>query len=443
MNTVLLTLAGKDLRLLVRDRAGFFFTFFFPLLYAIFFGVLFAGTRGGPTAIDVALVDEDHSPGAARFIDSLKADKALRIEVFAARSSAADAVARGARPAYVIVPAGFGAASERVFWGEPMTVEIGTDPGQSMTAGLIEGLITSHAYEQMQRAFTDRDLMRRNARSARSAVEADEHISGLEKAALGTLLMGVEQLGDISAVRSAPSAAEPNSPSASAPAAFGSGGWQPVVIASRAVTRTVAARPRAPASSFAICFPQGLVWGVLACATTFAVTLVTERSGGTLPRLLVAPLPRWQIIAGKALACFIATFGLMTVLLVVARVGFGVHPRSVPLLAGGMAAVSIAVVGLMMLLSVIARTEAAVSGISWAMIIVMAMFGGGMLPLAFMPAWMKPLSSASIVKWAILALEGPLWRGYTPAEMLLPCGVLVAVGLVGSAFGVWRLRAAE
>lgn len=43
-----LALAGKDLRLLIRDRAGFFFVFFFPLLYAIFFGFIFSG--GGSRA---------------------------------------------------------------------------------------------------------------------------------------------------------------------------------------------------------------------------------------------------------------------------------------------------------------------------------------------------------------------------------------------------------
>ena len=55
-------LAVKDLKLLVRDKAGLFFTFFFPVLYAIFFGTIFGGMGGGgggsgETAIVV--VDQD------------------------------------------------------------------------------------------------------------------------------------------------------------------------------------------------------------------------------------------------------------------------------------------------------------------------------------------------------------------------------------------------
>jgi ABC-type transport system involved in cytochrome c biogenesis permease component len=35
------TLAVKDLRILLRDKAGFFFTFFYPILIAVFMGVIF------------------------------------------------------------------------------------------------------------------------------------------------------------------------------------------------------------------------------------------------------------------------------------------------------------------------------------------------------------------------------------------------------------------
>ena len=33
-------------------------------------------------------------------------------------------------------------------------------------------------------------------------------------------------------------------------------------------------------------------------------------------------------------------------------------------------------------------------------------------------------------KWAILALEGGIWRGFGPAEMLLPVVILIATGVV-------------
>jgi ABC-2 type transport system permease protein len=89
----------------------------------------------------------------------------------------------------------------------------------------------------------------------------------------------------------------------------------------------------------------------------------------------------------------------------------------------------------MMLFSVIGRTESGVAGFSWGAFIPMSMVGGGMIPLVAMPAWMLTLSHFSPVKWGIVALEGAIWRGYGPGDMLLPCGVLLAVGGLGFAIG--------
>ena len=58
----LLAMVGKDLRLLARDRMGFFFTFIFPLMIAIFFGTMFSGSGREPRGLSIALVDEDQSP---------------------------------------------------------------------------------------------------------------------------------------------------------------------------------------------------------------------------------------------------------------------------------------------------------------------------------------------------------------------------------------------
>ena len=89
----------------------------------------------------------------------------------------------------------------------------------------------------------------------------------------------------------------------------------------------------------------------------------------------------------------------------------------------------------MMLMSVIGKTEEAVAGAAWGANMIMAMFGGGMMPLVFMPSFMKTLSHFSPVKWSILGLEGAIWRGFTPSEMLLPCGALVITGAVCLAIG--------
>ncbi len=69
------------------------------------------------------------------------------------------------------------------------------------------------------------------------------------------------------------------------------------------------------------------------------------------------------------------------------------------------------------------------------MLLMLAMIGGGSIPLYFMPAWMQAMSSISPFKWAILALDGAIWRPLTVQEMMLPCGVLLGFGVVGFALG--------
>jgi ABC-2 type transport system permease protein len=86
------------------------------------------------------------------------------------------------------------------------------------------------------------------------------------------------------------------------------------------------------------------------------------------------------------------------------------------------------------------KTEAAVAGSSWGLLMPMAMIGGGMIPLIAMPSWLAKLSVISPFKWAITALEGAAWRGFTPADMVTPAGILVGMGALFFLLGVGIFR---
>jgi ABC-2 type transport system permease protein len=90
----------------------------------------------------------------------------------------------------------------------------------------------------------------------------------------------------------------------------------------------------------------------------------------------------------------------------------------------------------MMLLSVLGRSEQAVGGSAMAIMLVMATLGGGLVPLVAMPDWMVTMSHICPAKWGVLALEGAIWRGFDLAEMLLPCGILLSVGVLSFGLGV-------
>lgn len=198
-----------------------------------------------------------------------------------------------------------------------------------------------------------------------------------------------------------------------------------------------------PRSSFEITFPQSLQWALIAAAAAFSLSIVSERTRGTFLRLRIAPISRLQILGGKALACFIFCAGACGLIMAIGIFIFGVGVASWTFLILAIAAGAICFVGIMMLISVIGKTENAVSGAGWAIMLVMSMLGGGMMPLMFMPSWLKSISHISPVKWSILALEGSIWRGFGFGDMILPLVVLVGVGVTGFIIGAMILSRSD
>jgi ABC-2 type transport system permease protein len=70
----------------------------------------------------------------------------------------------------------------------------------------------------------------------------------------------------------------------------------------------------------------------------------------------------------------------------------------------------------------------------------LAMLGGAMIPQFFMPKWMQTIGIVSPVRWAVMAIEGGVWRQFTPAEVAMPCLILISIGLICFALGTRGLR---
>jgi ABC-2 type transport system permease protein len=321
--------------------------------------------------------------------------------------------------AYVVLPSGFGAASARPFGGAGARVELGVDPSRRAEAAMLEGVLAQQAAASLQKTMGDRAASRKMIRESLDALRLAPPGSSSRadtERFLGELDRFLEK----------------------APAGSGSGGaFQPLTVDETSVTVEGRGRPR---NSFEFTFPQGILWGIMACAANFGIGLVVERTSGTLQRLFATPLSRAQLLGGKALGCFAAILFVEGLLLAVGVAFFHVRPSSPLLLALPLVSAAVAFVGIMMLMAALGRTEQSASGAGWAVLLVMAMLGGGMVPLFVMPPWMLVASNVSPAKWAILGLEGALWRGFSPAEMALPCVILVGVGLVCFALGARAFR---
>jgi ABC-2 type transport system permease protein len=412
----IIALAKKDLRLMPRNKGGMFFTFAWPIVLMVLFGFAFGGRGEGDAAakVKLAVVDEDGSPGSAEFLTKLEASFELTPMT---RSEAETAVRRGQRAGYIVMVKGFGAAADRLFYGTPKEIELGVDPARSAEAGMIEGLLMKHAAADMQQVFTD---------PAASTRMADQALAGLPP---GPQAAPAQRfLGELKTFVNSPASAGP---------ATGQGGWEPLKITAKAVAR----ERRGPDNAFDVTFPQGIVWGLIGCVMTFGISLVTERTHGTLVRLRMAPLSRAQILGGKALACFV-TIVIVELMLLAVAFGFGVRPTSLPMLALAGLSAAVCFVGFMMLIASLGKTEQTASGAGWAILMPLSMLGGAMVPQFVMPQWMQTAGQLSPIRWVILAIEGGIWRQFTLSEMVLPCTILVAVGVVCFALGTRGLREA-
>lgn len=414
----IIALAVKDLRILLRVKSGLFFTFVWPIVVAVLFGFVFSGqSQSAGRALRVVVVDEDNTDVSRSFVAKLQSSGDFAVD----RASRADAermVRRAQRSAFVVIKPGFGAGSERMFYGEPRQLEIGNDPARQAEASMIEGLLIKHAMADFQTLFTDPRASRRmvdNALAELGAVGNTSPVAPLKRF-----------LGELDTFLASPA-------SSGGP---GAGDWQPVKVTKSAVTREA----RGPLNGFDVTFPQGVIWGIIGCVMTFGIGLVSERVHGTFVRLQMAPLTRAQILAGKALACFASIAFLQVMLFAIGAGFFGINVSSYPLLILACASAAAGFVGFMMMVAGLGRTEQAAAGAGWAILMPLTMFGGGMMPQFIMPSWMQMIGNLSPVKWAILGIEGAGWRAFTLNEMMLPCTILLGFGAACFVVGVRGLR---
>ena len=179
---------------------------------------------------------------------------------------------------------------------------------------------------------------------------------------------------------------------------------------------------------------QAMLWGILGCVAGFSISIAKEHSQGTMVRLQVSPLSKMHILMGKALACFFASLLVMTVMVILGLI-LKMQPASFPKLIVAGLVTALCFVGIMMTIAVLGKTEQSVGGAGWAINMIMAMLGGCMIPVMFMPEFLQKFSVVSPIRWAILAIEGAIWREFSWTEMIWPCAILLAIGFVGFTVG--------
>ncbi len=423
-------IARKDLRLLFTDKVAVFFTFMFPLLFAVLFGSMMGG-NDGPRRIRLAIIQEDTHADTQAFVATLQAAPELNVTLMDAAAAEA-AVRQGKQSAWLKLPAGFGERYGIPFGPRAPQVQLGVDPARSAETGMLEGVLMRYASARFERVFSPGHAQK-TLDDTLAQMQRTPDMPAEWRDLLGEFLPRMAKLASAQSQTSA----DQQSPATTAASAE----KKPPAFTPLAVEHVdMSVEKRGPGNVYAVLFPQAIIWGSLGCLMAFGSSLVQERTQGTLLRLLTAPISDSAVLLGKAGACFLSLLTVNILLLLLARLLFKVALPDLVMLAVAVLALCSCFAGLMMLLAALAPTEQAVNGMGWAVFMVLGMIGGSMIPLFLLPEWLQQVSHISPIKWAILALEGAIWRQFSVAEMALPVGVLMLVGAASSSLGVWRFR---
>jgi len=172
-----------------------------------------------------------------------------------------------------------------------------------------------------------------------------------------------------------------------------------------------------------------------------AMSIVRERTGGTLTRILIAPVSAWQVTFGYTMAfSLIAIFQSAELLLAstwifdIRFVGnAGVVALVILLFAVGLQ-------GIATLISTLSKNEAQAMQFVLFLLIPSIMLGGVFWPLETMPAAMRPLSYAIPLTYANSALRKVMLTGGGFADLAFELSVLAAIAVVALFLSVLSMR---
>ena len=447
----ILTIAAKDLRLLLRDRTNAFFVIVFPLAIAIFFGSIFGGSG---RSIPIAVVVESAGPAATDFANALEKDSTLSVRILPSRDEADTSVRLGRVAACVIIPKTFDADLAKAMAGGRAIVEVHCDPARQAESGLVVGKLNEHAMRAIVRMFTNPKINSKMLAQSKLALVLNPNMTSQQRERVSDVLESVQELfkqqnREAAAAAAAETSkkiagsvngdsASNNTENGNVPVSTPSSATSPdpfLALPIKIQSSTLASESTEPPSTFAVTFPQGLAWGFVGCIGAFGAGMAEERRRGTFMRLLLAPCTIASVLAGKSLACFTTCIAMSVFMLLVATLGFHVSVANWPLLALAIVTCSFAFSGFTMALSGLFKNEGSARSAGNAIVLVLVMIGGGTIPLAFMPPFLRTASQMSPFSWAILAIEGAVWRGFAFTEMLPSLCILLFIGALGFLLG--------
>jgi ABC-2 type transport system permease protein len=365
-----LVILGKDLRQRLRDRSALLVAIVVPLVLASIFGLIFHNAIGGRVTFSLGLVDQDHGPAAQAFDSAALAPLARRglITVVHEPTLAAGTTAADQNrvAATFVIPAGFSSALGH---GQPATIRL---------LGSLDSSIGAQVAQSIARSFAD------GTDTARIVV-----------AATGASTISAERVASLPT---------------------------PIAIAD------VSTRSRQlDAGSF---YAAGMAVFFLFFTVQFGISsLLEERRDGTLARLLVAPIRRRTVLAGKLATSLVLGFVSMVVLAVATHFLLSARWGNVLGVAILIGAGVVAATCVMTLVATLARTPDQAQSWQTMVALVLGMLGGSFFPVAQAGGLLATLSLLTPQAWFIRGLEN-MGGGAGVSAVLGPVAAMLAFAAI-------------
>jgi ABC-2 type transport system permease protein len=400
----------KDLKLMFRDRAALVFMLLAPFLLTIGMGFVtgrFSGGSSGLSDIPVVIVNLDNEQLGNALTDLFASEELA--DLLEPTSSDDPEAARqlideDQAAAAVIIPEGFtrsiipaeGTSFDEGFvQPEPVKIEVYANPSRPATAGVVKAIV-------------------------------DEFLSRVEEGRTAGIT-SIAQLMQSGLV-------DPQNAEAEARSLF-----QDADPAESAAIRLKTNQEGAEAIEFDILafMAPGMALLFLMYTVSYGGrSILSERSQGTLPRLLVSPTSTAQVLGGKVLGIFFTGVAQVGLLILASTVFFGVKWGD----AAGLVVLILAAVfgatGWGMFITALARSPAQVASLGSALMLIFGILGGSFIDPDQMPPLVRTISKITPNAWGLdgfttLALGGTLPNLVEPVTALLIMGaVLFGVAVV-------------
>jgi ABC-2 type transport system permease protein len=163
----------------------------------------------------------------------------------------------------------------------------------------------------------------------------------------------------------------------------------------------------------------------------------TERRGGTLDRIMAAPVQPWSVLVGKSMATFTYGVASLTTMCLVTTVAFGAYWGPPVPVATVVVCMALTLVALTAAVTALSRTERQADGLASVVTFGLVLLGGNFVVLASAPAVVRVLALTTPNGWALraftdLSTGADAW-GATVPPVLAILSFTAAVGLVAVA----------